>query len=242
MFANLSSKPVQYKTETALATVAAAAIMAKAKDAIQTRGVFHIALSGGSSPLKTYSLLAEQADPSWSHWHIWFGDERCVPVTSEESNYYHALDTLLSRIPIPQDQIHPMYPDISQTPESAAMSYQQILQEYVPTPHEFPVFDLILLGMGQDGHVASLFPGTPALLEKKKWVIPNLAPNEPRQRLTLSLPVLNHARCIMFIINGAGKSSVLSQLNTTDPKGSEHPLPIQLVKPATPSQWFIYKP
>jgi len=180
---------------------AAADAIADASDAAGER--FAIALSGGSTPKATYALLA--GDPyrdriDWSRWHVFFGDERRVPLDDERSNYRNAREALLSRVPIPEAQIHPL---------TDADVYEGLLRAFFG---EAPAFDLLMLGMGDDGHTASLFPGSISLLEQERWVIAPPDVVQGMERLTLTLPALNAARRTIFLVSGAAKAGALARI------------------------------
>ena len=201
-------------------------------EAISRAGRFTVALSGGSSPVSLYTTLASEAYRSkidWGSVHVFWGDERCVPPDHAQSNYKLAHDTLLKHVPIPTKQAHRMRGE-DPNPETAALDYEKVLGTvFQLKPGKSPPFDLILLGMGADGHTASLFPGSPHLKEAKRLVVACDAPSRRQHRLTLTLPVINNARTVMFLVAGNGKEEalrrVLHEKHTTDP------LPAKLVKP-----------
>jgi 6-phosphogluconolactonase len=226
---------------------AAAHVAQLAKEAIAARGRFTVALSGGSLPQVLGPALVKQAT-DWSAWHVFWADERCVPPTHPDSNYFLAQQYLFDHVPIPPGQIHA--PDTSLDPAQTAAAYQSTLAQVFaglsssfPTfqpsnfpPCPLPQFDLILLGMGEDGHTASLFPGHPLLQETERWVVPILdSPKPPPQRITLTLPVLNNACQVAFIATGAGKAAILPQVVAA---GST--LPAHLVQPTSGHlHWFV---
>lgn len=171
-----------------------------------------VALSGGTTPRMLYTLLAhppwrERFD--WEAWEVFFGDERAVPPDSPQSNYRLAVETLLSRVPISRHRVHRMPaddPDLG----AAAEAYAALLGHRLPPgPHGAPRLDVVLLGLGTDGHTASLFPDTPALEVCDRWVTEGLAPVEPRRRLTLTFPTLNAAAHVGFLVVGAAKGPAL---------------------------------
>ena len=176
---------------------------------------FNLVLSGGDTPRELYRLLAteyRQRIP-WPKIRLYWCDERLVAHDHPESNYRMVKETLLIDQPLPSENIFPMPTDLS-TPEEAASSYENLLRSYFDGL--WPRFDLILLGLGADGHTASLFPGTPAINEKNKWVVTTTQPKTLQSRLSLTLPVLNQARHIYFIVTGKDKSHAL-QRATSDP-------------------------
>ena len=225
-----------FPTTTELGTAAAALIAQASAEAIEQRGRFTVALSGGSLPgLIAPALLAGslRCRVEWPAWHVFFADERCVPLYHPDSNYRLACQQLFDFLPIPPAQIYPLAAPFSPAP--AAKAYQATLKK-VFKKATLPHFDLILLGMGPDGHTASLFPGHPLLSERKAWVAPILdAPKPPPERVTLTLPVLNAARAVVFIAAGANKAETLPQV--LRPKST---LPAGLVQPTSGNlHWLV---
>ena len=202
-------------------------------DAIRTGGRFTVALAGGSTPRQMYGLLAGPSFSSrvdWEHVHFFWGDERCVPPEHSDSNYRMAWEALLSGIYIPDANIHRIQAELPA--EEAALAYERELRQFFGD--EIPCFDLILLGLGPDGHTASLFPGSPALRETSRWVVPvsHAAPPPPLvSRVTLTPPVLNAAAKVVFLVSGAGKAGRLVQV-LRGPLQPER-LPAQTVQPVT---------
>ncbi len=183
-----------------------------AKNAIKDRGKAHIALSGGSTPRALFRLLATKDWKDripWAHLHFWWVDERCVPPDDPNSNYGVAFQLLLQYLRVSNvHRIHGEMPD----PAKAVSTYEaEISRVFRLGLFDWPRFDLVLLGMGADGHTASLFPGTPALEERKALVAVGQAPVQPHQRVTLTLPVLNNAAFALFVVTGAGKGPALAQ-------------------------------
>lgn len=169
---------------------------------------FRIAVSGGSTPHFLYEALASSTFRSsieWQKWHVFFGDERAVAPDDAESNYRLVVDTLLSKVPVPAGQVHRMEAERSDL-EAAAADYAQVLESECGDP---PRLDLVLLGLGSDGHTASLFPGTTALDVDDRWVTRGLASTSPVTRLTLTLPVLNAAARVAFVVTGPSKADAL---------------------------------
>lgn len=167
-----------------------------------------IALSGGSTPRHMHEILAGLPDVDWSNVHVFWGDERTVPPGHEESNFRMARESLLDRVPIPEDHIHRMAGE--KDPATAAKEYEQTISKvFGVTPPDMPRFDIILLGMGADGHTASLFPGTQALDEQERYVIENHVPQQNADRLTLTFPVLNAARLVIFMVAGSDKAAAV---------------------------------
>ena len=200
-----------YPDDAALASAATALILQVAREAIAARGRFTIALTGGSSPVKAYKLLAQSSIEiaQWDKWQVFLGDDRFVPPSDERSNYGQARRTLLDQVPIPAAQVHPISTE-APSPEAAAAQYAETLARVfgqpVGTP---PTFDLILLGLGDDGHCASLFPHMPTLAVTDQWVIsspPGTLP-PPVDRVTVTFSVLNAARAVLFLVSGEKKAA-----------------------------------
>lgn len=191
-----------------------------------------IALSGGSTPVRMHELLAGIDGIDWSQVHVFWGDERTVPPDHDESNFRMARETLLDRVEIPSQNIHRMRGEID--PEQAANEYEQELREVFGTGRtEVPRFDIVVLGMGADGHTASLFPGTSALTERDRLAVANEVPQLDTVRITLTFPVLNAARQVLFLVAGADKADPARQAIVQDgdvpPAGFVHPEPGQLL-------------
>ena len=202
---------------------------------------FRVALSGGSlldilsPPLVTDPL---RSCIPWAGWEVFWADERCVSLDNAQSNYAAAKKVLLDQVPIPKEQMHTLGQDLE--PCAAALAYQARLEEvFQPEPGQLPRFDLILLGMGQDGHTASLFPGHELLREDQRWVAPvHDAPKPPAHRITLTLPVINQAQEVIFVVAGQDKAAALQTVFAA--KGMGQGLPAALVKPERgPVHWFV---
>ena len=212
----------------AMSRAAAELLVSIARQAVAARGRFSVALSGGGTPRRTYELLAtapyrEQVD--WSRTHFFWGDERCVPTDDHRSNARLAREALLGQVPIPPGQVHPM--DCRPSPEEGARRYEVMLREFFAPAA--PCFDLILLGLGDNGHTASLFPGTPALTESERWVAAVYVPQQELVRLTLTAPLINGAAAVAFLVAGAAKAAVVREVI----QGPRDPLrlPAQLINP-----------
>jgi 6-phosphogluconolactonase len=194
---------------------AAAAEFAKlASDAVQKSGRFTVALSGGSTPRSLYQLLASGAFPNlpWDKTYFFFGDERHVPPDHPDSNYRMADEAMLSKVPIPGANVFRIPAEMKDS-DAAASAYEQTLRTFFALkPDQFPRFDLILLGLGPDGHTASLFPGSSALNENKRLVVANWVEKFKTHRITFTFPVLNHAACVMFLAGGADKAGILREV------------------------------
>jgi 6-phosphogluconolactonase len=215
-----------------LFAAAAELVASAASEAVAERGRFTIALSGGSTPKSLYTLLASNARTSlpWDRMFFFFGDERHVPPTDPESNYRMADEAMLSKIPVAQSNVFRVE---AENPDAvaAAQAYEQTLRKFFALEAgQIPVFDLILLGMGPDGHTASLFPGTEGLREKSKLVVANWVEKLKTYRLSLTLPVLNAARCVAFLVSGTDKAPVLKSVLEGEAPGEQYPA--KLVRPA----------
>jgi 6-phosphogluconolactonase len=212
----------------ALAEAAARHVVEFAQTAIRERGRFSVALSGGSTPRDLHFRLSspplvDQVD--WPRVHVFFGDERCVPPDDERSNFRMADETLLSKVPIPREQIHRMRGELP--PEEAAADYERQLREF--SGDEPPRLDLILLGMGDNGHTASLFPGLTAVRELQRWVVAEYVAEVGMWRVTLTPAVLNLAREDVFLVAGAAKAAMLRRV-LEGPYAPDE-LPAQIVRP-----------
>ena len=216
----------------ALADEAAGCFVASALEAMLERGRFIVALSGGSTPKTTMQLLAEppyRDEIDWGRVHVAWGDERCVPPDDERSNFRLAREALLDRVPIPPAQIYRM-PGERNDYDAAADAYEATLRNlFALGPGEQPRFDLIHLGLGTNGHTASLFPGSPALDERERLVAAPWVEEVGMRRLTLTPPVINAAREVLFLVAGEEKASVVHEVL----RGPRDParLPAQLVAP-----------
>ena len=219
-----------------LARQAAARFAGLAADAVAARSCFTVALSGGATPTGLYHLLAQAPYRDrlpWSRIHLFWGDERCVPLDHPESNYRQAQETFISRVPIPAANVHRILGELS--PDAAAHAYSAELRAFFGDP--WPTFDLILLGMGDDGHIAALFPGSPAIHETEKPVVATTGQyqDRPAQRVTLTLPAINAARDIFFLVAGAAKAPAVHAVLHGPPAG----FPAQQVHPAGRLTWFL---
>ncbi|MGD0598783.1 MAG: 6-phosphogluconolactonase [Terriglobales bacterium] len=201
-----------------------------ARAAIGAQGRFAVALSGGSTPKGLYSLLAASyADFAWNRVFLFFGDERHVPPTEADSNYRMVKESLLTKIAIPAENVFRV-PAENPDAAAAAADYEAQLRRFFELrPGEFPRFDLILLGMGPDGHTASLFPDSLALDEQSRLVVANWVAKLNTHRITFTFPVLNRAAEVMFMASGADKADILHQVLEGK---SIPPLPSQRVQPS----------
>lgn len=225
----MPAPPFEIHSADVLAPLAAEYLANAVQNAVDRRGVAHIALSGGSTPRALFRLLAEPnwlRHIPWPDMHVWWVDERCVPPDDHESNYGVAYTLLLRHLPVLN--VHRMHGETE--PTEAARAYEvELRQVFGLGPRARARFDFMLLGMGSDGHVASLFPGTAALDMTRSLVTTGVAPVAPHQRITLTLPVLNRAAFCLFVVAGENKGPALAQIFGTDPG---HPsLPAARVRP-----------
>ncbi len=201
-----------------------------AQRAVEARGRFMVALAGGSTPRALYTRLASEhyaLRVPWQATHVFWGDERCVPPESEESNYRMAYETLLCRVPVPREQVHRMRGE--DEPESAAHNYARVLE--TEFRESTPRFDLILLGMGEDGHTASLFPRSEALDDTEHLVIAPFIEKLGAHRLTITFRVINAAAHVVFLVAGASKAATLRAVLKNE--RDEHELPARMVRPTS---------
>lgn len=241
----------RYPTLSELTRAAAEFVCSLARESAERRGLFTVALSGGSTPKTLYEDLARppfSARMPWPHIHFFWGDERCVPPDHPDSNFAMAFRALVSKPPIPPQNVHRV-PAEGGTPHDAAQTYEKMLREFFRfsnsshASHQgesFPSFDLVLLGVGKDGHTASLFPGDQALEERKRWVAavdhPHGSPPVPR--ITLTFPVINSAKCTLFLVSGAGKQEVLRSI-LENPDSAAQRYPAARVSPQGKVVWMI---
>lgn len=212
-----------------------------ARRAIGARGVFHLCLAGGSTPEGAYRELRTPERTGrldWSKVHFYWGDERPVGPDDPESNFRMAREALLDWIDIRDGQIHRIKGELP--PEKAALDYARTLIDRFGRDADWPAFDLVMLGMGADGHTASLFPGTAALEEKQRWVVANPAPQKSTTRITLTLPSINHACDIVFMATGVEKSAAVAHART---QPGDPACPASLVQPLDGTvYWFLDEP
>jgi 6-phosphogluconolactonase len=207
----------------AISHEAASLFINASRDSIAARKKFVVAISGGSTPRRLYTLLSsspcrDQVD--WQKVHFFWADERCVRKEDGASNFKTVYDRLLSKVPIPNQNIHRIKGE--EEPEKAARDYEADIKEFFGGSG-LPVFDLVLLGMGEDGHTASLFPGSKSLEETARLVIPVYAEKPNQNRVTLTLAVLNNAAQILFLVAGTSKATVLSEILKDENKRREFP-------------------
>lgn len=218
-----------------LARAASWYVQERVLQAERERGKVLLVLSGGSTPLPVYERLAKLALP-WARMHLFWGDERCAPLEDRFSNYGNAHRTLISKVPIPESNVHRIKVELD--PSEAAQAYEDELRRFFGS--DPPIMDLILLGVGPDGHTASLFPGGPELAEDQRWVVSSEPPagTEPAlPRITLTLPIINQARAVLFLAAGKNKRQVTSSILRVSGAGKE--LPAGLVRPKGELAWFL---
>ena len=216
---------------------AAELVAALSERAVRDRDRFAVALSGGSTPRRLHRLLASEEYReriSWPHWRVFWGDERAVRPDHDESNYRMARETLLDHVALSQAHVHRITTELD--PARAAYEYEQTIRQALDGGP--PVFDLILLGMGDDGHTASLFPGTEALQEDRRIVAADWVPHLDAHRITFTLPLINRAAAVAFLVEGAHKSKMVRRVLRPGP--GEEPLPASLVQPVSGDlHWFL---
>lgn len=219
--------------QAALFRVAAERLLELGIQAIAERGAFHLALAGGATPQGLYALLSSPALAGrldWGRVQLYFGDERSVPPEHRDSNYRMVRESLLDHLAA-APQVHRIAGE--QAPEQAAADYAALLQRQLPADG----FDLILLGLGPDGHVASLFPGSDALNQHRQAVVATYVPTLDSWRITLTFPVLNHARHLLLLVSGAHKADVLRHVLHNI--AHANPLPVEMLRPKGQLEWFV---
>jgi 6-phosphogluconolactonase len=203
---------------------------------VAEKGVFTAALSGGRTPIDFYQQLAACPHPlPWDHTHLFFADERFVPHDDKASNYRMINEHLFSRIPIPEENVHPVLTEGVPLEESAKQYEAGMRTFFKIGENDIPVFDLITLGIGEDGHTASLFPGTAALQETKRLAIPVIADTSPAERISLTLGVINNAKNICFLFTGEDKACAIKEII----ENKDSALPVALVKPLHGTVLFL---
>jgi 6-phosphogluconolactonase len=221
----------------ALVGAAAEAVACAARAAVEARGRFTIALAGGETPRPVYELLARAYRDvvPWPQVVVFFGDERCVPPDDARSNYRLAHEALLSRVPVAD--VHRMEGELD--PASAAARYDAVLRQTLGRGHDGATFDLVLLGVGGDGHTASLFPGSPALAERERWAMATHAPDSSpvRDRVTLTFPALDAARATLVLCAGAQKQHVVRAV--TDDPDADGRYPAARVRARGGVRWLV---
>jgi 6-phosphogluconolactonase len=223
----------------ALADAVADLVEAVARESIRSRGVFHFVLCGGMTPRTLYRILDRPprwGRIDWTRTEVWFGDERCVPPDDVQSNFWMANQALLERVPLRESEVHRIRGEAE--PAVAAEEYEAEIRRAFPD--DLPRFDLVLLGMGTDGHTASLFPASPGLTDEEHLVVAARAPVAPEDRVTLTMKVLNAAREVAFLITGAPKADTFGWIIRDRMKGAGAKLPAALVNPTEGRlHWFV---
>lgn len=214
-----------------VAAAAAGELLARAGEAVSARGAFALALPGGATPRALYALLADREGPwaarlPWGRTQVFFGDERCVGPEHPDSNYRLAREALLRHVPVPPQNVHRIRGELPDAAQAAAAYERELTAALGP----LPALDLVLLGLGQDGHTASLFPGSPALQERERLVAAAVAPRLGAWRITLTLPALERARQVLFLATGGSKAAALRRALGG---GGGEPVPAALVRPRT---------
>jgi len=213
---------------------AAELFVGSARRAVEERGIFSVALCGGTTPRSLYRLLAEEPalrqSMPWGQSHFFWGDERHVAPSHADSNARMAMEAMLSKVPVPDANLHRIEGELAEA-EEAARRYESALRAFFGLAQgEYPCFDLVLLGLGGDGHTASLFPGTPALDERERVVVSNRVEKLETERITLTVPALNNAAHVVFLVTGADKADALAAVF----EGAYQPAryPAQRIRPA----------
>ena len=208
-----------------------------ANEAVNARGRCMISLSGGKTPEKAYELWSGEfrGKMPWAETHFFWGDERFVPADDPKSNYRMTRETLFQHIPVPPENIHPMATNFPQADE-AARAYEKMLRTFFSDAG--PSFDLLFLGVGGEGHTASLFPDSPALKEQERWVVGVRAPVEPPVRISLTLPILRRARTTYILLAGPDKREIVATLRN-DWAASARKLPVAMLNPEGEVIWFL---
>jgi 6-phosphogluconolactonase len=223
-----------YSSSEELSAAAAREFAAKAEEAIEERGRFTVVLAGGSTPETMYGILARDymGRIDWSKVYVFFGDERSVSPHHEDSNLKMASEVLLDHVPVAN--VHRIRGELP--PDEAAEAYEEELRKFFQT-EDGPRFNLILLGIGADGHTASLFPWTPALEVQDRWVVANPVPRLDTTRITLTVPVINAARAVIFLVEGEDKAEALREIleGDADPRA----YPAKLIQPPGGPEWML---
>jgi len=226
-----------FEDRQALAGAAAGLFADLACSAVARSGLFSVLLAGGETPRLTYQLLAGEPYCStvpWNDIHFFWGDERYVPSSDPRSNHFMVRRALLDALPLPPENIHPIVCNLS--PQQAAVEYESELRRFFGD--QSPYFDLALLGLGDDGHTASLLPGSAALHEKLHWTAVSARSDEGFSRITLTVPIINQAAVVLFLVAGSGKAAVLG--NILGDTIIVPPYPAQLIKPDSGDlRWFV---
>jgi 6-phosphogluconolactonase len=220
-----------------LSEAAARLFVKRSRRAVQVQNQFSVALAGGHTPERTYQILSQphfHDQVPWTKVHVFWSDERCVPPDDPRSNAHMAHQALLDRVPIPPDQIHPIR--CNQNPQQAAEEYESLLRDFFAG--RSPCFDLILLGLGENGHTASIFPGTLAVEEQKRWVTAVFVAEQAMWRITMTPLLINHAAMVAFLVAGTAKARVLQRV--LGGPFESYDLPAQLIQPVSGGlDWIV---
>lgn len=231
-----------FPDQNALSRAAADEIVAVALAAVERAGRFTMALSGGPAPGPVFDVLVEEPFRSrfpWDRTHFFWGDERHVPPDHPESNYRLAYDRMLSKAPVPEQNVHRVRAELEDADQAAELYESALRDFFLVAEGEFPRFDLMLQGLGDNGHTASLFPGTTALAERRRLFVATWVEKFRAHRLTVTLPLLNHAATVLFVVSGKKPADALNQV-LFGPQLSV-PLPAQLVAPKGRLLWLADK-
>jgi 6-phosphogluconolactonase len=229
-----------YDDPESLSYAAAGLFVQQARQATNDHGWFSVVLSGGHTPRRTYELLAQRPFRDrvpWPYLHLFWGDERCVPDDDPRSNARMARLALLNHVPIAESQVHRI--SCEKTPHEAAVDYERTIREFFGEGS--PRFDLVFLGLGENGHTASLFPGTEVLTERERWVAELHVADQNLYRVTLTAPIINRASVVAFLVKGIGKAQILKEVL----ERPQDPLrwPAQLIQPTDGVlQWLVDRP
>lgn len=233
---NNENKLRVFETPEILSEAAAELMVQIAANSLAERGRFVISLSGGKTPERLFKILAESpfyTKIQWANTFIFWGDERCVPYNDERNNAHRARILLIDKIPIPSDNVFPI--PVNMEPAEAARQYEETIKDYFG--NKTPGFDLILLGLGENGHTASLFPETEVLHEKTALVKQVYVEEQKMFRITMTAPLLNLARNILFLVTGKSKSEILKTVLEGPMETDKYPA--QLIKPAVGDLWWF---
>jgi 6-phosphogluconolactonase len=220
-----------------LSEAAARLFVKRSRHAIQIQNRFSVALAGGHTPEHTYQILSQppfRDQVPWAKVHVFWGDECCVPLDDPRSNAHMAHQALLDRVPIPPDQIHPIR--YVQNPQQAAKEYESLLRDFFAGGS--PCIDLVLLGLGENGHTASIFSSTPAVDEKERWVLAVFVAEQSMWRITMTPPLINQAAMVTFLVTGTVKAQALQRV--LDGPFEPRDLPAQLIRPTSGGlDWIV---
>jgi 6-phosphogluconolactonase len=220
-----------------LSEAAARLFVKQSRYAVRVQNRFSVALAGGHTPEHTYQALSQppfRDQVPWAKVHVFWGDERCVPLDDPRSNAHMAHQALLNHVPIPPNQIHPIR--CVQNPRQAAKEYESLLRDFFAGGS--PRFDLVLLGLGENGHTASIFPNTPAVDEKERWVLAVFVSEQSMWRVTMTPPLINQAAMVAFLVAGTIKARVLRRV--LDGPFKPRDLPAQLIQPTSGGlDWIV---